>query len=83
MPDHLHCIWTLPDGDTNYSLRWSQIKHSVSLDGTGTYRSRQVKHGLVAAASEWPYSTFGRYVRNGVYPAEWGGDAACDGMELE
>jgi len=23
MPDHLHCIWTLPDGDTDFSSRWS------------------------------------------------------------
>lgn len=21
LPDHLHCIWTLPEGDDNYSLR--------------------------------------------------------------
>ena len=26
LPDHLHAIWTLPDGDTAYSLRWSRIK---------------------------------------------------------
>jgi putative transposase len=26
LPDHLHCIWTLPGGDTNYSVRWSEIK---------------------------------------------------------
>ena len=26
LPDHLHCIWTLPDGDTDYSMRWSAIK---------------------------------------------------------
>ena len=26
LPDHLHCIWTLPDGDTNYSMRWGLIK---------------------------------------------------------
>lgn len=30
MPDHLHCVWTLPDGDTDYSTRWAQIKRSVS-----------------------------------------------------
>ena len=30
LPDHLHCIWTLPDGDSDYSTRWSQIKRSVS-----------------------------------------------------
>jgi putative transposase len=26
LPDHLHCIWTLPEGDSNYSLRWGEIK---------------------------------------------------------
>jgi putative transposase len=30
MPDHLHCIWTLPDGDADFSTRWSLIKRSVS-----------------------------------------------------
>jgi putative transposase len=24
--DHLHCIWTLPEGDQGYSARWKQIK---------------------------------------------------------
>ena len=26
MPDHLHCIWQLPIDDSNFSMRWSQIK---------------------------------------------------------
>lgn len=26
LPDHLHCLWTLPDGDTDYSKRWGMIK---------------------------------------------------------
>jgi len=26
LPDHLHCIWTLPDDDTDYSTRWRLIK---------------------------------------------------------
>ena len=26
LPDHLHCIWTLPEGDSNYSLRWGWLK---------------------------------------------------------
>ncbi len=26
LPDHLHCIWELPDGDSNYSIRWGLIK---------------------------------------------------------
>nr|WP_199181041.1 hypothetical protein [Chromobacterium alticapitis] len=32
-----------------------------------------VKHGLVANVAAWPYSTFHRYVRAGIYPADWGG----------
>jgi len=26
LPDHLHCIWTLPEGDAAYSMRWGAIK---------------------------------------------------------
>ncbi len=26
LPDHLHCIWTLPDHDYDYSTRWKQVK---------------------------------------------------------
>ncbi len=26
LPDHLHCLWRLPDGDADYSLRWAKIK---------------------------------------------------------
>jgi putative transposase len=122
MPDHLHCIWTLPDGDTDFSSRWSQIKHHVSYScgqmystALSTSRQRQrtaaiwqrrfwehqirnetdmerhvdyihfnpVKHGLVGMAAAWPYSTFGRFVRDGVYAADWGGNPDCDGMEFE
>lgn len=28
--EHLHAIWRLPDGDTDYPLRWSQIKAGFS-----------------------------------------------------
>ena len=30
LPDHLHCIWKMPEGDADYSLRWSLIKRKVS-----------------------------------------------------
>ncbi|OEU63784.1 MAG: transposase [Desulfobacterales bacterium S5133MH16] len=26
LPDHLHCLWTLPDGDHDFSKRWRLIK---------------------------------------------------------
>jgi putative transposase len=30
LPEHLHCIWTLPPGDDHYSLRWRQIKEAFT-----------------------------------------------------
>lgn len=33
-----------------------------------------IKHGLVNSVIDWPYSSFHRYVENGVYPENWGGD---------
>ena len=30
LPEHLHCIWTLPAGDTDFSSRWSWIKGQFS-----------------------------------------------------
>ena len=32
-----------------------------------------VKHGLVDAASEWPYSSFKKFVEKGYYSSDWGG----------
>ena len=31
-----------------------------------------IKHGLVNSLTDWEYSTFHRYVANGVYPLNWG-----------
>jgi putative transposase len=39
LPDHLHCIWTLPPEDHDYARRWSLIKRETS---------RLVRH-LIAA----------------------------------
>ena len=30
LPDHLHTIWTLPENDYDFSLRWRQIKSAFS-----------------------------------------------------
>jgi putative transposase len=32
LPDHLHTIWTLPDGDSAYPLRWKRIKEQFTRD---------------------------------------------------
>ena len=123
-------MWTLPDGDADFSTRWMKIKRAVSLACREDYRradllttsklkhrestiwqrrfwehqtcpehSRRVrdendfarhvdyihfnpvKHGQVQQAVDWPYSTFHRYVRDGVYEDDWA--EAMDSAVLE
>lgn len=30
LPDHMHCVWTLPEGDADYSGRMGQIRATFS-----------------------------------------------------
>jgi len=40
LPDHLHAIWKLPAGDSDFSTRWSLIKSAFSRGGpTASQRS--------------------------------------------
>ncbi|MGQ3888238.1 REP-associated tyrosine transposase [Legionella sp. CNM-1927-20] len=109
LPDHMHAVWSLPDEDVNYSLRWHQIKSyftkgliksgfTIKPDKRGEYHLWQrrfwehrirnesdlqahvdyihfnpVKHGYVATANEWLYSSFHRYVQFGLLDKNWGG----------
>ena len=46
MPDHLHALWTLPEGDSDFSTRWGLIKSGFSRHIEATERispSRQTK----------------------------------------
>ena len=112
LPDHLHCIWTLPADDANFSTRWKLIKQYVS-QGCRGYFQRQtklsaakkkrrersiwqrrfwehslqsekdlanhldyihynpVKHGYCHSPSQWPYSSFHKYLANGAYTNDW------------
>jgi len=111
LPDHLHAIWTLPDGDADFALRWLLLKStfsrslpegeqvSASRRGKGergiwqrrywehTLRDQSdyaahmdyvhfnpVRHAQVSRVRDWPYSSFHRMVRLGIYPQDWAGD---------
>ena len=43
LPDHLHCLWTLPEGDTDYSMRWRLIKtrFTAALAAAGITAARR------------------------------------------
>ncbi|ARU89794.1 transposase [Pseudomonas sp. M30-35] len=30
LPEHMHCMWTLPTNDNEFALRWKVIKHAFS-----------------------------------------------------
>jgi putative transposase len=30
LPDHMHCLWTLPEGDSDFPDRWRRIKTAFS-----------------------------------------------------
>jgi putative transposase len=116
LPDHLHAIWTLPEGDAEFSTRWRLIKSAFSR-GLATHepisQSRAgkgergiwqrrywehtirddndfarhvdyihinpVKHRFVKRVRDWPYSSFHRMVKLGLYPEDWAGDVSNDG----
>lgn len=116
LPDHLHCVWTLPPGDTDYSNRWKAIKIRFVRQIPATERRSKVrvakgeraiwqrrfwehtirnevdyarhidychwnpiKHDLVQHLNDWPYSSFHRYVKLGVLPADWAATKETDG----
>lgn len=41
LPDHLHCIWELPEGDTDYSVRWALIKRGFTKRMKGRLKTPQ------------------------------------------
>ena len=43
LPDHLHAIWTLPDGDADFSTRWMLIKSYFSR-GLETAEATSASH---------------------------------------
>ncbi len=57
LPDHMHCIWTMPPGDAEYSVRWGAIKARFSI---------AVRRAGFTPPSRLPVVTSGRYA--GVNP---------------
>jgi putative transposase len=111
LPDHLHALLVLPDGDADFAMRWSLFKSGFSrgLPAAGSrsvskivkrekgiwqrrywehairddadlerhidyIHYNPVKHELVSRVSDWPHSSFHRYVKRGLLPVDWGGD---------
>lgn len=111
LPDHVHMIWELPEGDMNYPMRMRLVKsffsrHFKDDNKTNLPASRKskgelavwqrrfwehlirdekdlqnhleyihynpVSHGLANSPLSWQYSSFGRFVNEGLYDENWG-----------
>jgi putative transposase len=44
LPDHLHCIWQLPENDHDFSPRWNFIKRYFSIGMEGKLNHRREKN---------------------------------------
>ncbi|MEQ9242270.1 REP-associated tyrosine transposase [Roseovarius indicus] len=58
LPDHIHAVWTLPPGDSDFSTRWGSIKARFSRSLNEA--ARQPGDGP-ALPTELPVVTAGRY----------------------
>ncbi len=120
LPDHLHCVISLPPADDDFALRWRLIKAKFAkaiplVERRSAVRRRRgergiwqrrywehlirsdddfaahmdyvhinlVRHGLVKRVAEWPFSTFHRLVRQGVYPPDWAGSSVADTLRYD
>lgn len=62
LPDHMHCVWTLPEGDADYSGRMGQIKATFSKAlPEGRLRS---SHVLRREKGIWQRRFWEHHVRN-------------------
>ncbi len=50
LPDHMHCMWRMPEGDAAYSVRWSIIKARFSrmmlMGDRPTSHVQRREHGI-------------------------------------
>ena len=62
LPDHLHCVWTLPDGDADFSARWGAIKGRFSR-GLGAGRMRS-SHAARREKAVWQRRFWEHHIRD-------------------
>jgi REP-associated tyrosine transposase len=47
LPDHMHCVWSLPEGDSDYSIRWGLTKASFTrVTRLGRTKTAKGERGL-------------------------------------
>ena len=62
LPDHMHCVWTLPEGDADYSVRWSIIKARFSRAMPHVHRRKS--HELRREHGIWQRRFWEHHIRD-------------------
>lgn len=64
LPDHIHSIWSLPEGDLNFPKRWQWIKSYISRN----YRSLEISTTSLAEGNSkkeiWQKRYWEHFIRN-------------------
>ena len=63
LPDHLHAVWTLPEGDADFSTRWKRIKRGFTVRVAET-RARSWSKRRKGEAGLWQRRFWERCVRD-------------------
>ena len=63
LPDHMHTIWTLPPGDSDFSTRWQRIKGRFSRS-VGVTRSRSASKRAKGEAGIWQRRFWDHHIRD-------------------
>ena len=53
LPDHLHCIWTLREGDADYATRWALIKDRFTKQAKGSLLRDEVTNNSVSSDGQY------------------------------
>jgi len=82
------CGITVKKNQYNENLLWQRRFWEHAIRNEKDYEQHvnyihynPVKHNLVKRVSDWPYSTFHQYVKEGILPANW--SAAQDDLYVE
>ena len=77
LPDHMHCVWTLPDGDHDYAGRWRALKTEFTkrLGTASPWQTRYWEHTIRDAADDAAHVDYVHFnpVKHGyvTHAADW------------
>lgn len=63
LPDHLHAIWTMPEGDSDFPTRWKRIKREFTIR-SGHLRNRSTSKWIKGEAGIWQRRYWERLIRD-------------------